>query len=95
MSELTHLIICKNPKALEHLEREIVLVGHHSRNGVPVSQGDALVARDELKEAGFEKTKIPEFLLFGTIPGNICSVFQKKLHQGERVEMGKWGVVVY
>ena len=50
----THLIIYKNPKALKFLMEEEIIIGHHARNGIPVSQGDALVARDELQEAGFE-----------------------------------------
>ena len=49
----THLIICKNPKALEFLIDEEIIIGHHAKNGIPVEQGDALVARDELQEAGF------------------------------------------
>ena len=50
----THLVVCKYPKALKFLEEEEIIIGHHARNGIPVGQGDALVARDELQEAGFE-----------------------------------------
>ena len=58
MSEYdTHLVVCKNPKALEHLYTEetcCCLIAAKSKRGEPVSQGDALVARDELEQAGFE-----------------------------------------
>lgn len=53
----THLVVCKNPKALEHLYKEetcCCLIAAASERGEPVEQGDALVARDELQEAGFE-----------------------------------------
>ncbi len=52
----THLVICKNPKALEHLYTEdtcCCLIAAASERGEPVEQGDALVARDELQDAGF------------------------------------------
>ena len=50
---------------------------------------DALVAQ------GFVKVKSPEFLLFGAIPGNIVSVFQKRVEQGETLALGKWGILVF
>ena len=53
----THLVVCINPKALEHLFTEetcCFLIAHKSSNGEPVGQGDALVARDELLDAGFK-----------------------------------------
>lgn len=53
----THLVVCINPKALEHLYKEetcCCLIATKSKRGEPVEQGDALVARDELLEAGFE-----------------------------------------
>ncbi len=50
---------------------------------------DALVSR------GFVKVKSPEFLLFGDIEGNIVSVFQKRAEAGERLVLGKWGIVVF
>ena len=53
----THLVVCKNPKALEHLYKEetcCCLIASASKRGEPVGQGDALVARDELIAAGFE-----------------------------------------
>ena len=50
----THFVVCKNPKALEHLIEESCLIGWHSRDNKSMGQGDALVARDILQEAGFE-----------------------------------------
>lgn len=50
-------VICKNPKALERLYEEdtcCCLIASASKQGKPVSQGDALVARDELIASGFE-----------------------------------------
>ena len=41
------------------------------------------------------KVKSPEFLLFGDIEGNIVSVFQKRAEAGERLVLGKWGIVVF
>lgn len=55
-SDGTHFVICKNPKALEHLYTEdscCCLIAAASERGEAVEQGDALVARDELEEAGF------------------------------------------
>ena len=54
---------------------------------------DSLV--DVLLKKGFEKAAVPEFMLFGNIPGNVCSVYQKELKKGEKLELGKWGVLVY
>jgi hypothetical protein len=49
----------------------------------------------DLLAGGFHKTDLPEFLLFGKVGANVCSVFQKALEEGERIELGKWGVLVY
>ncbi|HOF41296.1 MAG TPA: sialidase family protein [Candidatus Hydrogenedentes bacterium] len=55
--------------------------------------------RDSVSEAlvaqGFVKVKSPEFLLFGAIPGNIVSVFQKRVEEGETLTLGKWGILVF
>ncbi len=55
--------------------------------------------KDSVSEAllaqGFAKAKIPEFLLFGDIEGNIVSVFQKNANEGESLAFGKWGVIVF
>jgi len=50
----THLVVCKNPKALKFLKEEELIIGVWSEKGKPMSVGDAMVARDELQEAGFE-----------------------------------------
>ena len=50
----THLVVCKNPDALAYLIEESFLIGLRSRKGKPMTQGDALVARDILKEANFQ-----------------------------------------
>ena len=50
----THLIVCTNPEALKYLEAEEIIIGSHARRGIPVGQGDAMVARDELQEQGFK-----------------------------------------
>ena len=50
----THLVVCKNARALEYLIGESVLIGLLSRDGKPMGQGDALYARDELINGGFE-----------------------------------------
>ena len=55
-SDGTHLVVCKNPDALEHLFKDetcCCLIASASKQGKAVSQGDALVAKDELEEAGF------------------------------------------
>jgi len=49
----THLIVCKNPEALEWLKKEEIILGIDAEKGNPVEQGDALVARDELQAAGY------------------------------------------
>lgn len=48
-----------------------------------------------LVAAGFAKVGLPEFLLFGKIGGNVCSVFQKRLMVGDELTFGKWGVLIY
>lgn len=53
----THLIICKNPKALEYLFREEPFIAGHCKRGESIEQGDALIARDVLKDAGFKWNK--------------------------------------
>jgi len=57
VSDGTHLVVCKNSKALKHLYKDetcCCLIAAKSERGKPVSQGDALVARDELLKAGFK-----------------------------------------
>lgn len=50
----THLIVCKSELALQYLIKESCLLGLRAKNSSPVSQGDALVARDILQEIGFK-----------------------------------------
>ena len=47
---------------------------------------------DALVKQGFEKVRMREFLLFGNIPGNIVTVYQKRLAKDETITFGKWGV---
>jgi len=51
---------------------------------------------NQLIDLGFVKVAIPEFLLFmhGSGANNICSVYQKKVAVGERLNLGRWGVIV-
>ncbi len=48
-----------------------------------------------LQALGFERAAVPEFLLFGRTPAELCSVYQKRVKEGEKVELGKWGVLVF
>ncbi len=53
-----------------------------------------------LEKQGFAKTSIPEFVLFVLPDGrrmssNTCCVYQKEVKEGETVEFGKWGVLVF
>ncbi|QDT90179.1 sialidase family protein [Gimesia algae] len=52
----------------------------------------------ELQEQGFELAAVPEFVLFlmpggREIPGNVCSVYQRRVAAGDRIKVGKWGVL--
>lgn len=48
----------------------------------------------QLEKQGFAKAAQPEFRLFGS-PANLCTTFQKKVAAGDRIAMGKWGVLIY
>jgi predicted neuraminidase len=50
---------------------------------------------EELSKLGFEKVNVPETLLFGNLIGNIVTLYQKEVHSGEKIRLGKWGVLVY
>lgn len=54
MSDKTHTIVCKTPEALQFLLDEWVLLGLAAKKGGPVSVGDAMLAHDELQQAGFK-----------------------------------------
>ena len=59
---------------------------------LPVWNKDSVA--DQLKKQGFQKVAVPEFRLFGT-SANICTTFQKSIKAGERITMGKWGVLIF
>jgi hypothetical protein len=48
---------------------------------------------ETLVKQGFQKAQVREFLLFGST-ANICSVYQKRVAKDERIELGKWAVLV-
>ncbi len=55
-------------------------------------------AVDALTKQGFAKAALREGVLFlsangGISSGNVCTVYQKRVEAGERIEFGKWGVV--
>ena len=53
---------------------------------------DSLV--DDLAKLGFTKARLPEFVLF---PGkaNVVTVYQKHMKAGEKLTLGKWGVLIH
>ena len=59
---------------------------------LPNRNKDSVV--EQLNKQGFEKAAVPEFRLFGS-PANICTTFQKKAKTGERITIGKWGVLIF
>lgn len=61
----------------------------------PTPRIDGAASLDsDLTVAGFEKTDIQSFLLFGSNPLDMCRVYQKELQSGERIRTGKWGVLL-
>lgn len=55
----------------------------------------------ELLAQGFEKTSLNEFYLF-LMPGSheprtteACTVYQKQVQAGEKIQFGKWGILVF
>jgi hypothetical protein len=52
---------------------------------------DSLV--DDLLKRGFKKVALPEFAVFNG-EANVCTLFQKELAKGGKLEIGKWGVVL-
>ncbi|MDR0337603.1 MAG: exo-alpha-sialidase, partial [Planctomycetaceae bacterium] len=48
-----------------------------------------------LLKSGFEKVAIPEMLFFGNYVGNIATLYQKEIKEGETIKFGIWGVLVY
>ncbi len=51
----------------------------------------------ELEHLGFAKVRLPEFLLMLVANGeaNIVTTYQKSVAVGERIDFGKWGVLIY
>lgn len=47
-----------------------------------------------LLQQGFTKVALREFRLFDGMP-NACSVFQKRLTAGDKLQLGKWSVVLF
>ena len=61
----------------------------------PTSRVDsACTLETDLLIAGFEKTSVAPFQLFGSKQIDVCRVFQKQLQAGERFRSGKWGVLL-
>ena len=55
---------------------------------------------DALARQGFVKAAVPEFVLFinkqgHAVGANAVTVFQKTLKPGEKVRLGKWGVILF
>jgi predicted neuraminidase len=48
-----------------------------------------------LLKSGFEKVAVPEMLFFGNYTGNIVSLYQKEIKEGEIIKLGIWSVIVY
>ncbi len=57
-------------------------------------------AEAQLLNMGFTKAAVKEFILFVTPPSGsryseACSIYQKRLMAGERIEVNKWGLMVF
>lgn len=52
-------------------------------------------AVEVLKKAGFEKAAKPEFTVFGTSANDTVTLFQKKVCEGEKIELPKWSVLMF
>jgi hypothetical protein len=48
----------------------------------------------QLEEQGFRKVAQAEFRLFGS-NANICTTFQRQVAAGQRITVGKWGVLIH
>jgi len=57
----------------------------------PGRNADSLA--ETLVKQGYEKAQVRAFLLFGSAV-SICSVYQKRVAKDERIELGKWAVLV-
>ncbi|MDR1963608.1 MAG: glycoside hydrolase [Planctomycetaceae bacterium] len=50
---------------------------------------------ETLLKSGFEKVAVPEMLFFGNYVGNIATLYQKEVKEGEVIKFGIWGLIVY
>lgn len=62
---------------------------------LPDRNSDSVAA--ELERQGFVRARLPEFLLMLVANGeaNIVTTYQKQVKVGERIEFGKWGVLIF
>ncbi len=56
-----------------------------------VRNSDSLI--EDLAKRGFRKVALPEFMIFNG-EANVCTLMQKELAKGEKLEIGKWGVII-
>ncbi|MDR1964815.1 MAG: glycoside hydrolase [Planctomycetaceae bacterium] len=61
----------------------------------PVKTRNKDSVTEDLLKIGFEKVAVAETLLFGNIIGNVVTLYQKEVKNGESVKLGKWGVLIY
>ena len=66
----------------------------------PTPQRNRDSVTESLTEQGFTLAAVPEFVLFlmpggRAASGNVCSVYQRQVSVGERIEFDKWGVLVF
>jgi len=47
-----------------------------------------------LYRQGFTRARVPEFILFRGSAANACTNFQRRCAAGERIDIGKWGVLL-
>lgn len=59
----------------------------------PIAERNSDTLELALLRQGFERAAVPEFVLFGGIAANAVTVFQKQCTAGERIELGKWGLL--
>lgn len=65
----------------------------------PTPERNSDTLTEALEKLGFAKAAVPEFVLFldnaGNVSGaNSVTVYQKKMSAGDKLSLGKWGVVV-
>lgn len=65
---------------------------------LPMRNADSVAP--DLEKQGFERARLPEFILFlnsngQASPANACTVYQKTMQPGEELVLGKWGVALF